>query len=135
MECELFTLSDYAENYNGKLTIVGTFDSIGANTLPHKHPNLAISLKMRFSEKEVGAHAIQIRLIDTSGKEYAKINGQLNVAKPNPGMSYSSANFVMRFNNLTFPDIGRYTFELDVDDNWQAAAPIHVLKRFASTVN
>lgn len=135
MECELFTLSDYAENYNGKLTIVGTFDSIGATTLPHVHPNLAISLKMRFSEKEFGNHPVQIRLIDTSGKEYTKINGQLTVARPNPGMTYSSANLVMRFNNLTFPDIGRYTFELDVDGNWQAAAPIHVLKRLVSQSN
>ena len=38
MEIEIFTLSDFAQYNNSKLTIVGTFDSIKAKQFPVQHP-------------------------------------------------------------------------------------------------
>lgn len=124
MEVEIFTLSDYAENFNGKLTIVGTFDAISSNAFPVAQPICALSLRLRFSEKETGNNKVNIRLIDESSKELNKIDGDLTVINPANGSNYSSVNLVMKFNNLKFETEGQYSFELLIDDEWQRGLPL-----------
>ena len=128
MEVEIFTLSDYAENFNGKLTIVGTFDAINSNVFPVIQPICALSLRLRFSEKETGNHKVTIRLIDKSSKELNKIDGDLTVMNPVNGSNYSSVNLVMKFNNLKFETEGQYSFELLIDGEWQRGLPLKLNK-------
>ncbi|MEM7110330.1 MAG: hypothetical protein AAF519_19035 [Bacteroidota bacterium] len=128
MEVEIFTLSDYAENFNGKLTIVGTFDAINSSTFPVIQPICALSLRLRFSNKETGNHIVIIRLIDKNGKELNKIDGNLTVMNPMDGSNYSSVNLVMRFNNLKFEAEGQYSFELLINDEWLRGLPLKLIK-------
>ncbi|MEI2737350.1 MAG: hypothetical protein V9F01_01030 [Chitinophagaceae bacterium] len=69
MEIEIFTLADFAQDNNSKLTIVGTFDSINAKQFPVSHPVCAIACRLRFAAKETGSHDFKLRLIDAAGKE------------------------------------------------------------------
>jgi hypothetical protein len=72
MEIEIFTLADFAQDNNSKLTIVGTFDSIQARQFPVQHPACTVACRMRFSIKETGSHEFKLRLIDTAGNEIIK---------------------------------------------------------------
>jgi len=69
MEIEVFTLCDFAQDNGGKLTIVGTFDSIGTKKIPATHPSCSLATRLRFSEKETGDHTFKFRLIDAERKE------------------------------------------------------------------
>lgn len=124
MEIEIFTLADFAQDNQSKMTIVGTFDSIHAKQFPVAHPACAIACRMRFSAKESGEHDFRLRLIDASGKEVIQpIEGNINITEP-PNGQFSSVNFVINFNQLKFEKAGRYSFELYIDDDWKSGLPL-----------
>ena len=124
MEIEIFTLADFAQDNNSKLTIVGTFDSIQAKQLPVQHPACSIACRMRFGVKEAGPHDFKLRLIDTAGKEIIQpIEGNINIGEPSNGQ-FASINIVVNFNQLKFEKAGRYSFELYIDGDWKTGLPL-----------
>ncbi|MBK6384050.1 MAG: hypothetical protein IPP02_05890 [Chitinophagaceae bacterium] len=128
MEIEIFTLADFAQDNNSKLTIVGTFDSINAKQFPVVHPACTIACRMRFGIKEAGSHDFRLRLIDTAGKEVIQpIEGNINIGIP-PNGQFASINIVVNFNQLKFETSGRYSFELYLDGEWKSGLPLFLNK-------
>lgn len=124
MEIEIFTLSDFAQDNNSKLTIVGTFDSINVKQFPVTHPACTLACRLRFAAKESGSHDFKLRLIDVKGKETIQpIEGNINIGAP-PNGQFTSINIVVNFNQLQFPEAGRYSFELYIDDDWKSGLPL-----------
>jgi hypothetical protein len=124
MEIEIFTLADFAQDNNSKLTIVGTFDSMQSKQFPVQHPACAIACRLRFSAKEAGEHDFKLRLIDAIGNEIIQpIEGNVNIGMP-PNGQLASVNFVINFNQLKFDSPGRYSFELYIDGDWKSGLPL-----------
>lgn len=124
MEIEIFTLADFAQDNNSKLTIVGTFDSIHARQFPVQHPACSIACRLRFGAKETGEHLFKLRLIDTAGKEVLKpVEGNINIGIP-PNGQFASINIVINFNQLQFEKAERYSFELYIDGDWKSGLPL-----------
>jgi hypothetical protein len=124
MEIEIFTLCDFAQDNNSKLTIVGTFDSINARQFPVTHPICSIACRLRFAAKEAGSHHFRLRLIDAAGKEIIKpVEGDINIGAPNNNQ-FASINVVINFNQLQFEKAGRYSFELYLDEEWTSGLPL-----------
>ena len=124
MEIEIFTLCDFAQDNNSKLTIVGTFDSINVKQFPVTHPACTLACRLRFAAKESGSHDFKLRLIDVKGKETIQpIEGNINIGAP-PNGQFTSINIVVNFNQLQFPEAGRYSFELYIDDDWKSGLPL-----------
>ncbi len=124
MELEIFTLCDFAQDNNSKLTIVGTFDSINAKQFPLGHPACSIACRMRFAAKESGEHHFKLRLIDAAGKETIKpVEGEIKIGPP-PNGQFTCINIVINFNQLQFEKAGRYSFELYINDDWRSGLPL-----------
>ena len=124
MELEIFTLADFAQDNQSKLTIVGTFDSIHSKQFPVSHPSCAIACRLRFGATETGEHDFRLRLIDSNGKEVIKpIEGKLQIAE-SPNGQLTSLNIVINFNQLKFEKPGRYSFELHMDGEWKTGLPL-----------
>ena len=124
MEIEIFTLADFAQDNNSKLTIVGTFDSINTKQFPVTHPACTIACRLRFALKEVGSHDFKLRLIDAAGKEVIQpIEGNINMGAP-PNGQFASINIVVNFNQLKFDNAGRYSFELYLNGDWKSGLPL-----------
>lgn len=124
MEIEIFTLADFAQDNNSKLTIVGTFDAIHAKQFPVTHPACTIACRLRFASKETGPHDFKLRLIDSTGKEVIQpIEGNINIGEPVNGQ-FSSINIVINFNQLKFEKSDRYSFELYIDGDWKSGLPL-----------
>jgi hypothetical protein len=124
MEIEIFTLADFAQDNNSKLTIVGTFDSINTKQFPVQHPACSIACRLRFAAKESGVHEFRLRLIDDKGKEIIQpIEGNVTIGQPQNGQ-FTSINFVINFNQLKFDAPGRYAFELYIDGDWKSGLPL-----------
>jgi len=127
MEIEIFTLADFAQDNQSKLTIVGTFDSIQPKQFPYVHPACAIATRLRFAEKEKGVHNFKLKLIDANGEEIVPpIEGNINVMPTNH--QYSAINIVINLNQLNFEKEGRYSFELYIDDDWATGLPLNLIK-------
>ncbi len=124
MEIEIFTLCDFAQDNNSKLTIVGTFDSINAKQFPVQHPACTVACRLRFSAKEAGNHDFKLRFIDADAKELIQpITGNINIPVPSNGQ-FASLNFVFNFNQLQFTKTGRFSFELYIDGDWKSGLPL-----------
>lgn len=124
MEIEIFTLADFAQDNQSKLTVVGTFDSINARQFPVQHPSCAIACRLRFSAKETGEHLFRLRLIDAAGKEIIPaVEGNIQIGQ-SPVAEITSINIVINFNQLQFEKPGRYSFELYIDGDWKSGLPL-----------
>ena len=44
MDIQIATLCDFAADYNGKLVVSGTFDTLAARALPVVHPSCALAM-------------------------------------------------------------------------------------------
>jgi hypothetical protein len=124
MEVEIFTLADFAQDNNSKLTVVGTFDAIQAKQFPVQHPSCAVACRLRFGIKEIGQHQFKLRLTDTNAKEILQpIEGNINMGTP-PNGQFAAINIVINFNQLQFEKPGRYSFELYIDGEWKSGLPL-----------
>ncbi|MEI7735322.1 MAG: hypothetical protein WCI49_07630 [Ferruginibacter sp.] len=124
MEIEIFTLCDFAQDNNSKLTIVGTFDSIYAKQFPVTHPACTVACRLRFAAKEAGDHDLKLRLIDIKGNEcITPVLGNINIPVPVNGQM-ATLNLVFNFNQLQFPASGRYSFELYLNGDWKSGLPL-----------
>ncbi len=126
MELEIFTLADFAQDNNTKLTVVGTFDSIYSQGFPATHPNCYVASRMRFGTSETGAHEFKLTLTDADGKEVIQpITGNINVG-PSPNGQASSVNIIINFTQLQFQKEGRYSFQLFVDGEWRSGLGLYL---------
>ena len=124
MEVEIFTLSDFAQDNGGRLTIVGTFDQISSRTFPATHPSYHLSCRLRFGNKEAGEHNFRLKLIDAAGADVVPpMEGNINVNVA-PGQEYAGLNLVVNLNQLKFEKAGRYSFELYINDEWKTGLPL-----------
>ena len=124
MEIEIFTLADFAQDNNSKLTVVGTFDAIQVKQFPVQHPSCSIACRLRFGNKEIGQHDFKLRLTDANAKEILQpIEGNINIGTP-PNGQFAAINIVINFNQLQFEKPGRYSFELYIDGEWKSGLPL-----------
>lgn len=125
METELYTIADYAVDNGGKLTIVGTFDTVFVQTLPAVHPGFMV-LKFRVANSEAGSHTIDIIGRDPNGKQVMAVQGHTEV-KVNPNYNYSSSSVVIPL-AMKLEMTGRYTFELNLDGEFRSGLSLHVVQ-------
>ncbi len=116
MNIEAFLLCDAATAPQGRLNILGAFDSIYTRQLPFIHPACAIALRIRFEISEQGDHPVKILIIDEDAKPLGpKLQGNINV-KVKEGMDSTIANLVLNFQRLKFEKYGTYRIDLTIDN-------------------
>src|SRR5215469_13002867 len=80
MKIELFTFCDFAQENSGKLTVVGTFDTIISRNFPCIHPQLAVVIRLRFDIWEFLKHSFRIETRDLHGEmTMGTISGNIEV--------------------------------------------------------
>ncbi|MHC4158749.1 MAG: DUF6941 family protein [Planctomycetota bacterium] len=83
MNIEAFLLCDCATDSQGKLNVLGAFDSIYVKQVPAVHHSCAIAARIRFSKIEQGPHKIRINVIDQDGREVApRLEDEISVKVP-----------------------------------------------------
>jgi hypothetical protein len=128
MKTEIFALCDSAADYNGKLCILGTFDTLGAAQVPFVHPTCALAIRIRILAAEQGAHTFRISLIDSDGGIVAgPIEGNFTFQLP-PGAATGAINLVINLLGTSFQKMGTHQIDLVVDGQALASLPVYVCK-------
>jgi len=131
MEILTACLCDSAADYNGKLCILGAFDTIQARQLPAVHPFCAVALRILLKDGDTGAHKIQLGLIDADGKDLLPA-GKVNIDFTVPAMPeqsfFVSSNCILNLQGLVLPAAAQYSFDVQVDGNILARIPLQVIK-------
>jgi len=127
IKIELFTFCDFAQENGGKLTIVGTFDSIISRTFPCIHPQLSVVIRLRFDLWEFGVHSFRIETRDLDGEmTMNKISG--NVEVKGVGNATAVSHLVFSISNLQFKAPGLVNFVLYIDEKEIDSIPLHIRK-------
>lgn len=125
MKTELFTLCDFAQEQGGKLTMVGTFDTIISRHFPCVHPQLSIVIRLRFDLWEFGTHTFKVETRDLDGEmNLEPLIGRLTVK--GAGNATAVSHLVYSIANLKFKSCGIVSFILYIDDKEITSIPLYL---------
>lgn len=126
MDIELFTASDYAAEYGGKLTVVGVFDTLWADAAPIVHPAWSITVKARFEKNEEGPQSLRLQITDADGVEIVPpLDLQLEAQTP-PDSHTGTFQVVTHLNGARFENFGEYAINLAINGRHRASIPLFV---------
>jgi len=127
IKVELFTFCDFAQENGGKLTIVGTFDTIISRNFPCVHPQLSVVIRLRFDLWEFKNHTFRIETRDLEGETSMEtINGNIEVR--GVGNASAVSHLVFSISNLHFKNPGLLNFILFIDDKEVDSVPLYIRK-------
>jgi hypothetical protein len=127
VKTELFSFCDFAQETGGKLTIVGTFDTILARTFPCVHSQLSVVIRLRFDIWEFTHHTFRIETVDLEGElNMETISGTLDVR--GVGNATAVSHLVFTISNLRFQKEGVVNFVLYIDDKELTTLPLYIRK-------
>ncbi len=128
MTIQLAVLCDAATDYNGKLNILGTFDTIFSQQFPACHPQCSVALRISFSKMEEGNHTMKINFVDEDGQSIMpSVDIPVEVVLPGDA-TFISRNFVLNIQQLKFEIAGLYAIEIAFDGQHEASIPLAVKK-------
>ncbi|HON08861.1 MAG TPA: hypothetical protein PLW02_12260 [Verrucomicrobiota bacterium] len=124
MNVEVFVLCDAATDNQGKLNMLGAFDSIWAQSVPVVHPFCALAVRIRFLRIEEGVHPIKITIIEEDGKNIVPpIDGNINIKFSTDDESVA-ANLIINLQGLRLEKFGNYSIELAIHGKHEASVPL-----------
>lgn len=131
MDIQIATLCDFAADYQGKLVISGTFDTLAARALPVVHPLCSLAMRFCFTSEDEGRHTLSINLIDEDGQsldpENMPIKPEFEVRLP-AGIPFLTRNIIMNLQGLRFTKAGIYSIDLGVDEELLQRLPLRILQ-------
>jgi hypothetical protein len=131
MDIQIATLCDFAADYNGKLVISGTFDTLAARALPVVHPSCALAMRFCFTQEDVGRHKLSINIINEDGEaldpDNMPIEPEFDVKMPKE-IPFNTRNMVMNLQGLRFTEDGIYSIDIGYDGELMMRLPLRILK-------
>ncbi len=127
MELQIAALCDSAVDYQGKLCLLGAFDTIMAASLPAVHPQCSVALRLVFRKEEEGSHAVVLSFMNEDGQPIVPpIRTVMEVLLPGD-CYFSSRNMVLNLQGLKFEAAGQYSIELAIDGRGITSIPLQVV--------
>jgi hypothetical protein len=127
MNIQVAVLCDAATDDNGKLNLLGAFDTIYAQQLPAIHPQCSVALRVTFSSSDEGKHTIRVNFVDADGgsimPDFPPI--PVEVALPDD-THFGTRNFIVNIQQLKFENPGLYSIDVSMDDQPQTSIPLMV---------
>jgi hypothetical protein len=124
-------ICDSAADYNGKLCVLGTFDTIYAHRFPAVHPHCALAIRVVFRPIDQGQHRFRIGFIDPDGHNVLPREGEprfeVNVTDIPDKATFISRNFVINLQGLPLEKPALYSFDLYMDEQIVARIPLQVI--------
>ena len=96
MNIQTAVLCDAATDDNGKLNLLGAFDTIYARELPAIHPQCAVALRVTFLAGDEGKRQLKLNFVDADGRSIMPpIEIPVEVALPDD-MHFGTRNFIIK---------------------------------------
>ena len=127
MNIQVAVLCDAATDDNGKLNLLGAFDTIYTQQLPAVHPQCSIALRVTFSSDDEGKHQLQLNFVDADGHSIM-VNFPpipVEVALPED-MHFGTRNFIVNLQQMKFENPGLYSIDISLDGQSQTSIPLLV---------
>lgn len=126
MNIQVAVLCDAASDDNGKLYLLGAFDTIFAPQFPATHPQCTVALRVTFVSGDEGNRKIKLNFVNADGRSIMPpIEIPVAVALPEDA-HFLTRNFIVNIQGLKFPETGVYSVDVRLDDKSRAGIPLWV---------
>jgi hypothetical protein len=126
MNIQVAVLCDAATEDNGKLNLLGSFDTIYAPQLPAVHPQCSVALRVTFLSGDEGARQFRLNFVNADGRAIMPaIDIPVAVALPDD-VHFITRNFIVNIQQLKFAEAGLYSVDVRLDDKSQASIPLSI---------
>jgi len=126
MNIQVAVLCDAATEDNGKLNLLGSFDTIFAPQLPAVHPQCAVALRVTFMSGDEGEHKLKLNFFNADGHAIMPpIEIPVSVVLPDD-VHFLTRNFIVNIQQLKFAEEGLYSVDVRLDEVSQAGIPLSV---------
>ena len=126
MNIQVAVLCDAATDDNGKLNLLGAFDTIYAPQLPAVHPQCAVALRVTFMPGDEGQRQLGVNFINADGRPIMQgITLPVPVTLPDDA-HFLTRNFIVNFQQLSFAEAGLYSVDIRLDNESQTSIPLLV---------
>jgi hypothetical protein len=127
MNIQVAVLCDAATDDNGKLNLLGAFDTIYTPSLPAVHPQCSVALRVTFFNGEEGSHTLRINFVDADGRsimpDFPPIPVELSLPDD---IHFGTRNFIINIQQLKFDAPGLYSIDVAIDDDSLTSVPLMV---------
>ncbi len=127
MQVNLAVLCDAANvSREGKLNILGEFDSIHASSFPLTYPTMVLVVRLEAHPTEVGDHRRKLQHLDADGRNVVPpLEGEFATGEgPFLGVPVRTAPIILQMHGVRFDRPGHYSFELLVDGHHLRSLPL-----------
>ena len=126
MNVQVAILCDAATDDNGKLNLLGAFDTIYAQSLPAVHPQCAVALRVTFAAGDEGQRKLALNFINADGRPVMpSMEIPVAIAMPED-VYFVTRNFVVNIQQLKFVEAGLYSVDVLLDGQPLASIPLQV---------
>jgi hypothetical protein len=132
MDVTLALLADYANvTAEGKLNILGTFDTIFASKFPTVHPQMQLILSLEAHPAEAGSRkALEIRLMTEDGRNVFSIGAEMQIPEAREPMGEMiKSNQIIGLQNVRFERPGSYQFAVLINGETKRTVALKVQER------
>jgi hypothetical protein len=127
MNIQVAVLCDAATDDNGKLNLLGAFDTIYTQQLPAIHPQCSVALRVTFFNGEEGKRSLRFNFVDADGRSIMPDFPPIPVDVTLPeDMHFGTRNFIVNIQQLKFDNPGLYSIDISLDGRSQASIPLLV---------
>lgn len=126
MKVEIFTLCDAATDQQGKLNILGSFDTIWTKEVPLTYQACAIAIRVRLDSIEEGNHQFKIAFTNADGQPVmTPIEIGLSF-QFEPNQMSLLRNLVVNLQGIGLKELGEHSIQLAIDGRTEASVPLYV---------
>ena len=133
MNIQVALLCDAATDDNGKLNLLGAFDTIYARELPAIHPQCAVALRVTFFSGDEGKRQLKLNFVDADGHAIMPpIEIPVEVTLPDD-VHFGTRNFIINIQQLKFDQPGQYAIDVAIDNRHEISIPLLVKMQTSET--
>jgi len=126
MDIQVAALCDAATEYDGKLCLLGAFDTIVAGSLPAIHPQCSVALRILFRKEEEGSHVVRVLFVDEDGHSIVPaMETSFDIELPED-LFFTTRNLILNLQQLPFARRGAYSIDVAIDARQLASIPLQV---------
>jgi hypothetical protein len=123
---QVAVLCDAATDDNGKLNLLGAFDTIYTQKLPAVHPQCSIALRVTFGPEDEGSHQMRLAFVDADGGAVMPpIDIPVQTLLPNDS-HFATRNFIVNIQQLKFQQPGLFSIDIAMGGKPQTSIPLLV---------
>ena len=113
---------------DGRLDMHGIFHQLFAPGFPAKQERMVMALAIEWDEEGEGRREFKIDMMDPSRSPCLTISGHTDVSPRRAGEAPPQTRLILPMEEVIFPVVGTYLFELLVGEDRRTLAPMHLIE-------